>query len=140
MENASKALIIAGAILLAIILISLGLVVVNRTRGQVEGTNLDKQTMEAFNSEWDIFVGDRKSASDVKSLCAKAIANNASEKGLGTEKYVSVTGSGINISENGQPNGTLTTNPAQSNIKTYKIEISGYRNGVVSAITVTANP
>lgn len=138
MENASKALIIAGAILLAIIIISLGLVVVNRTRGQVEGTNLDKQTMEAFNSEWDIFVGDRKSASDVKSLCAKAIANNASEKGLGTEKYVSVTGSGIEISEDGTT--TKTTNPAQSNIKTYKIEISGYKNGVVSAITVTANP
>lgn len=138
MENASKALIIAGAILLAIIIISLGLVVVNRSRGDVENTNLDKQTMEAFNSEWDVFVGDRKSASDVKSLCAKAIANNASEKGLGTEKYVSVTGSNINISEDGT--NTNTTNPAQSNTKTYKIEISGYNNGVVSAITVTQNP
>ena len=137
MENASKALIIAGAILLAIIIISLGLVVVTRVRGQVEGTNIDKQTMEAFNSDWDIFVGDKKSAMDVKSLCAKAIANNASEKGLGTEKYVSITGSGINISEDGTT--TSTINPAQNNTKTYKIEITNYKNGLVSAITVTQN-
>ena len=135
MENASKALIIAGAILLAIIIISLGLMVVNNARSQIGGSNLDKQTMEAFNSEWDIYAGNNKSASDVKSLCSKAITNNAAEKQLGTAKYVSVSGAGIDISETGT--ATKSTVPALSNANTYKIEISTYTNGIVSAITVT---
>ena len=134
MENASKALIIAGAILLAIIIISLGLMVVNNARSQIGGANLDKQTMEAFNSEWDIYAGSKKSASDVKSLCSKAITNNATEKSLGTAKYVKISGKGIDISEDGST--TKTTIPALSNAQTYTITISKYKNGIVSEITV----
>ena len=36
MENASKALIIAGAILIAIVLISFGVILVNRSRGTTQ--------------------------------------------------------------------------------------------------------
>ena len=43
MENASKALIIAGAILLAIVIISLGLIVVNNVRNVTDNTNLSEQ-------------------------------------------------------------------------------------------------
>ena len=36
MENASKALIIAGAVLIAIVLISFGVILVNRSRGTTQ--------------------------------------------------------------------------------------------------------
>ena len=51
MENASKALIIAGAILLAIVIISLGLIVVNNTRNVTDNTNLSEQEIQAFNAK-----------------------------------------------------------------------------------------
>ena len=50
MENASKALIIAGAILLSIVLISLGLIVVNRTQNTVKNANVDQQEITSFNN------------------------------------------------------------------------------------------
>ena len=60
MENASKALIIAGAILLAIIIISLGIMVVNNARNQIGGANLNAQEVQAFNSNWESYIGDKK--------------------------------------------------------------------------------
>ena len=50
MENASKALIIAGAILLAIIIISLGLMVTNQAKEQVGNANLSAQQIQTFNA------------------------------------------------------------------------------------------
>ena len=41
MENASKALIIAGAILISILLISVGVIIMNST-GDIGGTHKDK--------------------------------------------------------------------------------------------------
>ena len=73
MENATKALIIAGAILISIVIISLGIMVVNNARNQVGSSNLDKQTMDSFNSEWEGYVGQNKTSSDVRSLCSAAI-------------------------------------------------------------------
>lgn len=46
MENASKALIIAGAILVSILLISLGIVMFNSSKGT---TDQSSNTMEALN-------------------------------------------------------------------------------------------
>ena len=41
MENASKALIIAGAILLAILIISLGILIFNQAQDTVGSVNMD---------------------------------------------------------------------------------------------------
>lgn len=134
MENASKALIIAGAILLAIIIISLGIMVVNNARSQIGGANLSKQEIEAFNSQWDAYCGDKKSASDVRSLCSAVISNNAVEQSNGSERYITVSGAGITINTTGTP-----TVPALSNAKSYTVTASSYTNGLVSAITVSQN-
>ena len=76
MENASKALIIAGAILLSILLISLGIMVYNQAKGTVNNANLDSEETQTFNSKFLSYTGNRKSASDVNSLIQAVNANN----------------------------------------------------------------
>ena len=76
MENASKALIIAGAILLAIVIISLGLIVVNNVRDTVDKTNMSEQEIQAFNAKFTAYEGDKVSGSRVNSLIQKVIATN----------------------------------------------------------------
>ncbi len=52
MENASKALIIAGAILLAILIIGLGMYIYQQASGVMSQTSLDSQQVTAYNSEF----------------------------------------------------------------------------------------
>ena len=57
MENASKALIIAGAILLSILIIGLGIFIYQQAAGAMSGANLDPQKVEAFNSKFEQYEG-----------------------------------------------------------------------------------
>lgn len=58
MENASKALIIAGAILISILLISLGIMVYNQARGTIDESNLDSEAVQTFNAKFDAYLGE----------------------------------------------------------------------------------
>ncbi len=80
MENASKALIIAGAILLAIVIISLGLIVVNNTRNTVDTANLNEQEIQAFNAKFSSYEGKDIAGSRVKSLLQTVIAVNSTKE------------------------------------------------------------
>lgn len=57
MENASKALIIAGAILLSILIIGLGMFIYQQAAGAMGGTNLDPQKANAYNQEFINYAG-----------------------------------------------------------------------------------
>ena len=76
MENASKALIIAGAILLSILIIGLGMMIFNNAKDAISGANLDRETISAFNSKFETYLGDAKKGSNVKSLCDLVRNNN----------------------------------------------------------------
>ena len=75
MENASKALIIAGAILLAILLISLGIMIFNQASSVVSGTGMTDAEITTFNAKFQKYEGDIK-GSMVKSLINDIIAVN----------------------------------------------------------------
>ena len=77
MENASKALIIAGAILISILLISVGIMVMNSVNKPIDevADNANSQATQIFNSKFTIYEGDNKSAQDVKSLLSAVEAN-----------------------------------------------------------------
>ena len=51
MENASKALIIAGAILLSIAIIGIGMAVFQMASGTISSANMSAQEIEAFIAE-----------------------------------------------------------------------------------------
>jgi hypothetical protein len=76
MENASKALIIAGAILLAILLISLGIYIFTGAQDVTKKSGLDSQAVSVVNSAISKYEGSRKSASDVRSVRNEILAAN----------------------------------------------------------------
>ena len=125
MENASKALIIAGAILLSILIISLGIMVYNNAKNTVGSANLSKQEIQTFNSQWEAYVGSNKTASEVRTMIQAVIASNAAEK----------TGEGRNVDVfNGDNKVDLKNGlPTISSSSTYTIEVS-YNNGLVDAV------
>ena len=92
MENASKALIIAGAILLSILLISLGIFVFTQAQDTLGSINLDEQEVLAFNNKFLAYEGNIR-GSQLKQLFNLVDSNNASANAEGaTEKVIDITG------------------------------------------------
>ena len=92
MENASKALIIAGAILLSILLITLGIMVMRNAQGTIDDANLDAETAQVFNNKISQFCGVGKTASDMNSLMDTIAGVNGAQKSLVAAKqhYVNI--------------------------------------------------
>ena len=113
MENASKALIIAGAILLSILIIALGIFVFNAAKGAVKTDQLDATEKATFNDPISQYEGSVQGSS-VKALLSHLISNAGSNAKSGERlpdiKYVD-KGDG--------PTFTLTCNAA------YKIAGAG---------------
>ena len=139
MENASKALIIAGAILLSILLISLGIMVYTNAKNTVGNASLNKQEIETFNSEWTTYEGTNKTASEVKAMIQAVNASNAAEKRNGSNRFIKVTNSGTAnaITQNTMPNSTATS--TVSNNATYTVKLGYNNNGYVVGIDYKVN-
>ena len=126
MENASKALIIAGAILIAILLISVGIIVMNSINDPIDEAtdSAASQAIEIFNSKFTGYLGSGQKASSVKSLMTAIASSN----GANPEHKIDVNGIGT------------TTGAIQSavvNKNTYTCEASYGTDGYINAITVT---
>ena len=105
MENASKALIIAGAILLAILLISLGIMIYNQAQSATDGSGMSDAEISTFNSKFTKYEGDQKGPV-VKTLINEIDVNNARETDQG-EAYITLTG--------------ITATSSVANNKTYNV-------------------
>lgn len=79
MENASKALLIAGSILIVILLIAMGVRVFNSTQGTTDSVEGTMQTTEVamFNNKFMQYIGNNKSKNDALNLVNMLIANNS---------------------------------------------------------------
>lgn len=134
MENASKALIIAGAILLAILIISLGIIIYQQAAGVAQDTNMDQLTINNFNAQWTNYEGNRVSGAQVNALLAAALANNTSEESADRKVTVNVDDPVSNVI----PESTSYTRVPTGNM--YKVTCqygsSGGKKGVVDIIKV----
>lgn len=76
MENASKALLIAGAILLAILIIAIGMFIYNSAQATVNDslTSMTTQEVDAFNNQF-VSYEQEQTGSNVKALIGRLIAN-----------------------------------------------------------------
>lgn len=76
MENASKALLIAGAILLAILIIAIGMFIYTSAQSTVNDsmTSLTTQEVDAFNNQFISYEG-QQTGSNVKALIGRLVAN-----------------------------------------------------------------
>lgn len=69
MENASKALIIAGAILLSILIIGIGVYIYQGAAGTIQKANLNSQEINQYNSEFLAYEGENVSGTQAMALC-----------------------------------------------------------------------
>lgn len=149
MENASKALIIAGAILISILIVSLGVLIFNRMGGAAkEAANMDEQEVANFNSKITPYVGNSISGSQVNALIQLVISLDNSAKSSGdATKAVSITypletGGTHEISFNdGDVSGINGVKRVTTGSGVYYIVTATYGdNGLINKIVVTKKP
>ncbi len=110
MENASKALIIAGAILLSILLISLGIMIFTQAQDVVSGSGMTEAQISSFNQKFLKYEKASVKGTMVKSLIQEVMATNS-----GSEEN-----DGIKVKINGvEP----TTTQYVVNNNTYSVEL-----------------
>lgn len=148
MENASKALIIAGSILISIVIISLGIMVVNNARQTVGQSDMSDSEVQAFNGKFSGYIGTNKTASEVYSLIDAVQSNNQSEFANGSARFVEVICPAVGAVA-ATTYGQQYTNTAQPVAKsifrlptshTYKVEVTAFNGAAYTGITVTQNP
>ncbi len=128
MENASKALIIAGAILLAILIIGLGIFIYRQAANTVSDTGMDQLAIQQFNGQFENYIKDNVSGATVKSLIQLVNTNNAvedSSKTIALNYEKGLNESGINSVE-------------KYDVSVKKLDGSaGYENGLIKNILIT---
>lgn len=140
MENASKALIIAGAILLSILLISLGIMIFNQAQDTLQNSGMSQAEVNAFNNQFLKYEGKLKKGSMIKSLIQEVNANNAQDESA--ERQISIVSSNdakkVTLSAQTANNVTTYLTSAIVSTKTYDVEITEYASdGRIKTIKIT---
>ncbi len=146
MENASKALIIAGAILLSILLISLGIIVVNNTRGTINNANLNTEEIQTFNSRFEAYCGTGKSNAEMNALVQAISASNGAQKGKSDQHYISITVDNT-ITNTYYTGNSVTASATADNYSypsfsagiTYKATPTVGADGYINSVTIAKN-
>ena len=134
MENASKALIIAGAILLAILIISLGILIYNQAAGIVNSNSMSDVEITQFNAQFTQYQG-KQSGTTVRALLQEVLSNNMTQDD--DDRKVGVTGA-VTMDKNAStaPIEQIPTGATYEVICTYGT--SGAANaGLVTSISIT---
>ena len=130
MENASKALIIAGAILISILLISVGIIIMNAINNPVQqaANSADSQAVQSFNSEFLQYEG-VQSGSTIRGLISTVNAHNRIDE---TNQ--------IELNETTEPSAADMPGGALNSASRYDVELSyDGEAGRIKTITVTAH-
>ena len=132
MDNATKALLIAAAVLIAILIISLGLVVYNNSANTVNQANLSSQEIQAQNEKFTRYNGTKKRGSEVNSLLQTALNYNLNTTDAGNK----VT---VNYGKTALVDDSSTSITTQMDTsKLYDITVNyGGAGGLVDTITIT---
>lgn len=130
MENASKALIIAGAILLAILIISLGIMIYNQASGVLNNNAMSEVDISTFNQKFEQYFGTKVKGANVRALLTAIRSNNTTNEG-DNSKIITFDSSGA----------ITSTEATVENGSTYKVEAgsNGYQNGLIHVIKITKN-
>lgn len=139
MENASKALIIAGAILLSILLISLGVMVFQQGQDAIKNSGMSKAEIQTFNNQFTQYEGDKR-GSQVKSLIQEVNASNASDKAEGNDRriilYSSDSSLGLSVAADANAKDSYSTSKISST-STFKVTIEDHDDsGFISKISI----
>lgn len=131
MENATKALLIAAAVLVVIILIAFGMRILNTSSGtqdQADAT-MNSSKAQAFNRSFESYKGTRVNGASARSLITAVQQNNLSDA---THK--------IDFAD-----GSVITQDTVDDSKTYTVKFeyasaSETNAGYIKKVSITANP
>lgn len=145
MENASKALIIAGSILISILIVGLGVIIYNNVSDITNNKSLNTQEISAHNSPFQSYFGNSISGSNVRALITSVNANNQSasvdDEEIGNKIYL-IDGSNNAVTSSSIRTGrTYNVNlPDNENYSdTDKAGDAYWKNGYIKTIVITAN-
>lgn len=142
MENASKALIIAASVLLAIMIVALGVTIFNKAQSSADTTTLDQTEINMFNQKFERYANNQL-GSQVKSLISFAISNASTNKDdpvkLPTVTYGGTIATGNSIASNNiqeyiSPLGTIRTQITSTH--NYRINLTYGSSGLIDTITI----
>ncbi len=141
MENASKALLIAGAILICILLIGVGMMVYQGAIGGVEEgiAKMSQQEKQMFNQPFQ-YEGEKVSGNNVKALISNIISNNSTNQEI-EGKLVSIDGDKKfeATSEDLQTNAMSAYRATINTGATYKVVLEYSNAGLVNKAVITRN-
>ena len=117
MENASKALIMAGGVLLGVIILALMVTLFISSKDITNQYQQTKKTeeIEQFNVNFTKYLGKELTIHEVVTICNFAIQNGFKKE---------------NIS------GFKTKDDISNNTETYELKINGYSEGYISSIEI----
>lgn len=149
MENATKGLMIAGAILIAIVLIGIGVALVSGAQGFLEqGTSeMDSMERSAFNSKIEQYEG-KRSGANIKTLLTTLNSINTELINDGTtERIIGITltdksGELLKVAAGAEDYTSSSVITARSKVntgRTYTVSL-GYDDttGLVNNVIITA--
>lgn len=144
MENASKALIMAGSVLLAILIISLGVMIYNNYSKKVaDNSDLTEQEITALNSKILPYVGDNVSGSKVNALITVVYAMNRNLEGDKISMDWQIKDSSGNYKTTGGLDSAGNYTGTDKKVKTgvyYTVEIKDYSSlGLINNIKIKQN-
>ena len=148
MENASKALIIAGAILISILIISLGVIIYQQAAGVVNNNSMDELEVTQFNSKFTEYCGDNVKGATVQALINSIKTNNSSQDDgskririLYNDNNTKPTAKTSKGDQSAQTDISALTSEANGKIKTgstYYVTVTQYTTaGLISEITIS---
>lgn len=143
MENASKALLIAGAILIAILIIGVGMMVMQGGEG-ITGTALlemSAQEKDMFNDKFTRYAGERVQGTSVRALLQNVISSNTTNKDI-AGKLVSISGiETINAKEGSAMADEISVLRTKINTgATYKVTLKyNADTGLVETVDIVKN-
>ena len=133
MENASKALIIAGAILISILIISLGVIIYQQAAGVVNNNSMSELEVTQFNEPFESYVGKNIRGANVKALINKIKTSNSTYQG-DASKTISLD------PDKGNPKAVKSLDDTIKTGSTYDVSISlKTSGGLVSKIKIIEN-
>lgn len=136
MENATKALLIAAAVLVAILIISLGLVVYNMAAETVNSQNLSQQEVQAQNEKFARYDGTNKRGSEVNAMLKTVLQSNMDLKATNKSDGLVIVKSEGSASISLTTGATSITKRADTS-KMYDIIVNyDSKSGLVNTITV----
>ena len=131
MENATKALIISAAVLIAIVLIAVGIKILSSTQGVTNEVDKVSDAMgkSVFNSQFTDYEGTAVKGSEVREVLNKVAATWRGN----SSRNVSAIVNGTTYSS---ANDIATARASISITSTYTVTVQYDSNGFVSSVTV----